>query len=1051
MNPSELAMRNARLTLTVVGGLMVFGAVSYFRLPATEDPQLLIREAVITTSFPGMSAERVERLITKQIEQAVVQVPEIEEIRSVSQPGLSIVVPTIADQHFDLDRVWTDVRQRIERITSTLPDGASPPVLNADFGDVAVLTAALTAPDFDTAKVNQIAKHVRDLLYSVPGTKRVDLLSMQAERIFVEFENARLANLGVSPDELRELISRENIVNSGGMIDLGGRAFFVEPSGNFENLEAVANLLLPLSDGSTVRLADIASIRRSTVDPPEQKAYFNGEPAIILALFMDGDQNTMTYGERARERLEEIAATLPVGFSLEIVTFQAEQVAKAVYGVSFNVLQTLAIVLAVVVFFLGLRTGLIVGAIIPAVMLITLAIMAFTGMSLERMSLATLVIALGLLVDNGIVVAEDFKRRLEEGSGRDEALRRIGSQLSIPLFTSTLTTILVFLPLMMAQHSAGEYTRSISLVVLITLLTSWVLAMTVTPLLCHRFIRERPRNDKSTAPRQTASLSDRLFSWLNQLYETMLRWILRHRALFLGCIGALWILAGVGMGFVPQKFFPDSDRAQLIATIDLPADASSRTTDAAVRAMMRMLRESEDFPHIVNYAAYVGFGGPRFVLSLTPIDPAPNRAFFVFNVDDARHLDGTEAKLRRSFETHFPELRARVAKMFLGPSDSTKLEYQIRGPDADYLFEQAAVLEAMLAKVPGAIDVRHDWENRIPTITVRVDPKRARRADVTSADVAAALEQYFSGRTISEFRERDETFPIVLRAGDTERNDIERMRTVAIFPAKGGAPVTLQQVANIGLENRFARIAREDLSRAITVEARNERLSAEDMDAFLRKQVAEFAAQLAPGFTLVRAGVIKESAAGQAALTANIPLCFASILVLLIAQFNSFRRVAIIALTLPLILIGAVAGLALFGQNFGFMIILALYALVGILMNNAIVLIDRIDIDRTESGLGDFEAVVSACVRRLRPIVMATLTTVVGVAPLVIVGDALFAGMAAAIGLGLLVGTVLTLGVVPALYTLFFRINACDAPRAVPQSPSNTSPHVRSDLQPQSL
>ena len=1032
MNLTLLAFRYQRLTLMIVGALMVLGGVSYFSLPATEDPQLTIREAIITTAYPGMSPERVERLITKPLEEAIVQVPEIEEVRSVSQAGLSIIYPKVYDKYFDLDRIFTDLRDRVRDATPNLPDGTRPPLVNDDFGDVAVVTAALTAPDFETATLVDIANHVRDQLYAIPGTKRVDVLGIQEERIYVEVSNARLAGLGLTVDQLAGILADQNIISSGGEIDSGGRSFVVEPTGNFEDIVQIRQLPIPLPDNAgTIRLGDVAEVHRGTIDPPERKAYFNGEPAIIFSIAMDRGRSVLDYGVIVKKRLHELEATLPVGFQIGIATYQAEQVANAVYGVSINVLQTLFIVLAVVVLFLGLRTGLIVGTIVPAVMLITLAIMAFTGMTLERMSLATLVIALGLLVDNGIVVAEDFKRRLEEGADRDEALRLVGKELTVPLLTSSLTTILVFLPLMLAQHSAGEYTRSISLVILISLLTSWLLAMTVTPLLCHHFIRvEATQSDNPASARD--NFMKRIFHWMDTRYESILRGVLAHRGVFLCLMAALLFSAVAGIAFVPKKFFPDSDRAQITATIDLPAGVSSRVTDDAVRRIFEALDDKDRFPHIGSVSGYVGFGGPRFVLSLTPIDPAPNKAFFVFNVDSPRHLDATEATLREVFLANFPDLQARPAKMFLGPSDSTKLEYQLRGPDADFLFEQATRLEAIFAAIPGAIDIRHDWENRVPKINVEVDQTSARRVGITSADVSASLDQYFSGRVISEFREGDSTFPIIARAEEAERFNLDRLKTLNIYPQRSADPVPLMQIADFRIENEFARIARRDLSRAITVEARNTTLSAEDMDGLVSEEIAAFRQALPPGYELVSEGVIKESAEGQAALTKNVPLCFAIITVLLVGQFNSFKRTAIILITLPLILIGAVAGLYLFRENFGFMIILGLYALMGILMNNAIVLIDRIDIERSEASQSDLEAIVSACVRRLKPIVMTTLTTVVGLSPLIITGDALFAGMSAAIGIGLFVGTVLTLGVVPVLFSLFFGISPSEKKSQLP-------------------
>ena len=1017
MNLSQLAFRYRSVVglLTVI--MMAYGVFSYFTLPAREDPEITIREAVVTTRYPGLSAERVERLITKTLEEAIRQVPEVEEIRSSSMPGVSIIHAEVYARYFNLDQIWDDLRDKVEEAAADLPDGASPPDINDDFGDVAVVTAALTAADFEMRDMFDIAKHIRDQLYGIAGTKRVELHGVQAERIFIETSNARLAELGVDPNVLVETLSDQNIIRPGGEVDTGGRSYIVEPTGNYRSVEDIGETLVRLPGGELVPIRDVANVRRGYVDPPQRKAYYNGEPAIVFAIAMLAGERVLEYAPRVRNRLEAIEASLPAGYQIDLVTYQAEQVEDAVYGVSINVLQTLAIVLAVVVLFLGVRTGLIVGSIVPAVMLVTLAIMGFWGMDLQRMSLATLVIALGLLVDNGIVIAEDFKRRLEEGLDRDEALGKTGGELAIPLLASTLTTILVFLPLMLAQHEAGEYTRAISLVVLITLSTSWLLALTVMPALCHRFIR-RPDPTSEGKP----GLSQRVFDRMNGGYEWLLRRVMRSRVLCL--LGMLGLLAGsvVAIMGAPQKFFPDSDRAQILVYLDLPAGVTAETTDARMQTVFRMLNDRDRFPYVRDYAGYVGYGGPRFVLSLTPIDPAPNKAFLVINIDAFDSMDRAIADLRAAFRTETPDTRARVSRMFLGPTDPGVIQVQVKGPDAGYVFRTADALERIVASVPGTIDIWSDWENRIPKIVVEVDQARARRAGVTSADVARSMERFFSGRPVSEFREGDDIFPIVARAEAVERHDLDRVRTLAVHGQGSGTSVPLVQVADISVRNDYARIEREDLTRTLTVEARNTVMSPEDMVPLIEPRLEELRATLPPGHSIEFDGIITDSAAGRAALAANIPLCVAAMTVLLVAQFNSFKRPAIIFSTIPLLLIGAAIALHAMRADFGFMVILGLFSLAGIIINNAIVLIDRIDIERAADDADPFEAIVTASVRRLRPIIMTTVTTILGLLPLILSRDPLFYGMASVIAFGLMVGTVLTLGVVPILYSLFFGI-----------------------------
>lgn len=1022
MNLTEIAHTRQPVVYMLVAVLMAFGAFSYFDLPAREDPEITVREAVVTTTFPGLSAKRMEQLVTKTIEEHVRQVPELEEVKSTSMPGRSIVHVVIDDSYFHLEQIWDDVRDQVDDARAELPDGADPPRVDDDFGDVAVITAALRSDDWAMRDKYDMAKHIRDQLYTVSGTKRVDLLGVQQERMWIEVENARLAELGIWPDALTRTLQRQNVIRPGGELDSGGRSFLIEPSGNFESAADVADTLIRLPGrADMVALRDLAEVRRGYQDPPQRKAYYNGEPAVIFAISMLDGHSVLDYSTRAKAKIAQLRQELPAGYELDIVTFQADQVEKAVYGVTVNVLQTLGIVLAVVVLFLGLRTGLIVGAIVPTVMLITVAIMGFFEITLQRMSLATLVIALGLLVDNGVVVAEDFKRRLEEGLDRDSALKQVGGELALPLLSSTLTTILVFLPLMLADHVSGEYTRSISLIVLTSLLASWFVAMTVTPLLCHRFIKVDSGTHERTGPGRKPKLdiSHAINNHLKAGYMRLLRRILRIRLIFMAGMLVLLVAAVYAIGQAPSRFFPQSDRAQVLVYLDLPAGVTARTTDRRVKRVFEALNADGHYPQIKDHVAYVGFGGPRFVLSLTPIDPAPNQAFMVLNLEDRSDVEPTIQQLRTMLRDGFPGIFARVTGMYLGPSDSTKIDVQVKGPDAGTVYRTAGEIERILADLPGSHGVRQNWQNRITKIRVEVDQTRARRAGVTSADVAASLEGYFSGRRVTEFREGDDIFPVVARAQGRERTDLDRVKTLSVY-GDDATNVPLLQVADFELVNAFARIHREDMARTVTVEARNRRMTAEDMVPLLQPELAELEAQLPPSHAIEFDGVVAQSKDGRAALAANIPLCLGIIVVLLVVQFNGFARPAIILATIPLVLIGVAIGLHAMDANFGFMPILGIYALAGITVNTAIVLIDRIDIERGQ-GHAPFEAIVVAAGTRLQPVIMTTVTTILGLLPLIVFQDALFFGMASVMAFGLGVATILTLGVVPVLYSLLTR------------------------------
>jgi len=1023
MNLSQLAFRYRPVVLLATVAAMLFGAFSYLSLPTREDPSITVREAVVSTRYAGLPAEQVEEWITKPLETRIRQVGEVEHIRSTSLRGQSLIHVEIQDRYFDLAQIWDDVRQKVEEARSQLPDGTEPPVLNDDFGNVAVVTAALTSEQFTQAEQLQIAEHVRARLYGVEGTRKVELHGVQPERIYIDISESRLANLGLTPVQLASQLSDRNVMSPAGVMESGEQRLALQVSGEFPDLDALRASDIHLPDGGTIRLADLGSVTRGYVDPPTQTAYHNGKRAIVFAISMADGYSVLDYGAAVKSRLDDIKTRLPAGYTLDIMTFQADQVANAVYGVSLSVIQTLTIVLAVVVLFLGVRTGLIVGSTVPAVMLVTLALMGILDMTLQRMSLATLVIALGLLVDNAIVVAEDFKVRLAQGLSRDTALKQTGGELAMPLFSSTLTTILVFLPLMLAEHVSGEYTRSISIVIALSLLTSWLLSLTVVPIWCHRFMK-RPADDPDIGSHQQqpapAALSDRLFRGMSNRYETVLRRCLRHRPLFLLAVVALLVL-GIGlMQIVPKKFFPDSDRQQVLVYLDMPSDSAPSATDQQVQAVSRALTESLD-GRLTEVAAYAGFGGPRFVLSLTPIDPAPNKGFLVLNVAQRDQVAPVMTAVRQLLAQEFPQLSAQVTRMFLGPSDSNLLEILVKGPDREVLYHTAARVAEELRAMPGSRDVRQSWEARIPSLRIQINQAQADRAGVTSADIANSLKGAIDGHTLSQLRQGDTLVPIVLRYPEDVRSRLERLKSMVVYPLSApGEGVPLSQVATIELDDGYYRIDRHDLVRAITIEGRNDGLTAEDMVPHIAPALEELEASLPPGHWIEFNGVVVQSAEGQAAMQANLPLCLGLILILLVAQFNSYKRPLLIVVTIPLVILGVSLGLLALQADFGFMVLLGIYSLAGIIINNAIVLIERIDRERQHEGNNLQEAVILASVRRLRPIIMSAATTILGLLPLIVGKDPLFYAMASAMAFGLGLGTLMSLGVVPVLYTYFF-------------------------------
>jgi len=900
MNLSITALRFQSAVFLVAGLFMAYGLYSYFNLPAREDPEILVREAVVVTTFPGLDAAKVEMLITKPLEEAITSLAELKEIRSTSMDGISIIHPVIDDNYTELGQIFDQLREKILDASASLPEGTNQPFINDDFGDVAIITLALWGEQYEKSELFDYAQHLRDQLLTIPGTKKSEILGVQAEQIFVEYQDAVASQIGISPAQFLSAIQNQNIIRPGGQIDTGDLAFFVTPSGDYQSVNDIAATLLtiPGVDG-LVRLGDIATVSHGYIDPPRNKAFFNGHEALVLTLAMRSDQSVINYSKRASLKIDELRQTLPLGLHFDVITYQADQVSNALSGVTVNMLQTLAIVLIVVIIFLGIRTGLIVGSIIPAVIFATLGLMSVFGLQLERMSLATLIISLGLLVDNGIVISEDFKRRLGEHGDRDLALKQTSSELAFPLLASSFTTIAVFLPLLIAETASTEYTRSISQVILISLSISWVFAMTITTTLCYHFVR-MPVASHSHQAKLNPSLSERIFLGAEQLYGAILLVILRFRWSYALSMIIILLLSAWLMSTIEQKFLPESDRAQILIYVDLPAGVTERTTQARLQSMMNIIDDKTRYPEVLSYAAYVGFGGPRFVLSLAPVDPAPNKGFIVVNVKDIDAAIANIPMLREDFRSALPDVRARVSRMFLGQSDPYVIEIQLKGPDADYLFSKAAELERILLDVPGTIDVWSDWYTKIDHLDVRVDQQAARIAGVTSNDISRLLEQFSSGSPISQFRDGDEVIPIVIRSAGQERSSIDRLRTASVFSSTTGEAIPLSQVARVERTPGFSFIQREDMSRTVTIQGRNPKLTPQDMVPILTPKLAAFNQTLAAGHYTEFDGLLNEINATNAALGATMPLIFAIFLVTLVVQFNGFKRPAVLLLTLPL-------------------------------------------------------------------------------------------------------------------------------------------------------
>jgi multidrug efflux pump subunit AcrB len=997
--------------------IIVGGVYAFTDLPKLEDPLITIREALVVAKYPGMPVEQVERLITRPIEEKIRSMGEIDKIKdSTSKVGGCLIHVIIKDEvpSEQLPATWKLLRNRMSDVKPELPEGTVGPMVDDTFGDTSVATIALWSDGFSMAEMHETARQMRERLNMIKGIQKVDLTGVQDERIYLDVSSARIAQLGIDTADISKSLREQNIVLPAGRINLNDVEIIVETQGQFTSIEEIAEVLIPISGTqASIPLRDIATIRRAYVEPIHNPAYYNGHQAIVLSVFILRGVDAVEFGERLQKKVKEMEDALPWGYRLEFATYQPELIQKAVSGMVLNVIESVGIVLFVVMLLLGFRTGLIVGSFIPLVMLFGILSMRALGIDMERMSLATMIIALGMFVDNAIVVSDDIKVNLETGMERKEAVLKTGGSLAVPLLTSTLTTVFAFGPILLQIGTTGDYTSSLGSVMIILLMGSWFFSMFSSTSMCYWFLKTKPA---AGADKQQGH--DPYQGRFYRFYRGILKLSLRFRFLVLAVTAGIFVLALYALSFVPQAFFPSGDRNQYLVYLDLPAGTRIEETDRTVRKLSAWLQDKAQNPEITGTIAYVGNGGPRFFLSLAPVDPDPFVGFLIVNTETSKEVPELVTRTSQYILNNFPNVRGRVKSMWLGGSETGLFQIRLSGPGIEVLQAQAEQLMAALRKIPGSIDIKQDWNNRVMTAIVDVDQARARRAGVTSEDVANALDFFIDGTTTTNYHEGNVQIPIVGRGVKSERESPESLGTIGIRTSSGGS-VPLNQVADAYTVGVLNRIMRYNQERTITVSAKNQVLKASEIFAALTPTLE--AMDFPKHHFWELGGELEDSAKAQKNLAKWMLPCFGGIVFLLVWQFNSIRRAAIIILTMPLVIVGAVVGLLVMQADFGFMVILGLLALAGSIVNNGIVMIDKIEENRRD-GQTPYDAVINSAVSRFRPILLSVSTTMLGFLPLIVNHDPLFYGMASIMFFGLGIGSLFTLNYVPALYSIFFRV-----------------------------
>ncbi len=1041
MRVTRAAIERNRVTFAVLAVVLFAGIQSYNGMPRAQDPGFVIRTALVVTEFPGASPARVEQLVTDKLEKAIQEMPELDFLESQSKPGISIISVNVQERYKVMRPIWDSLRRKVDRAEQDLPAGARPPRVDDEFSDVFGTLVTLAGDGYSMAELEVVGKEIRDELLLIDDVAKVDLYGVQDERIFVEYTNARLTELGLSPQQLRGILSARNIIDSGGQVRSPAEEIVLEPTGDFESVEDLRRALIPLPSGDLLPLADIARVERDYVDPPTSAVRVNGQASLLLAASMREGGNVVDLGVDIRTTIDRLQGLYPHGIDLSIVQDEGRIVDAKVASFVSNLVQAVAIVLAVMLLSLGLRTGLVVATLIPMAIVLAFIFMPLWGVGIDQMSLAALIIALGLLVDNAIVMSESIMVQMGEGKSRIDAAVSSAGELALPLLISSLTTSAAFLPIYLAKSAVGEYTGSLFKVVTITLLSSWVLALTMIPLLCSLFLRVAKQEEG-------VGFDSRLYRG----YRRLLLLCLARPALTVVAVIAIFVGSLQLFQFVPVIFFPDDDRPTLTAQLKLPFGTPLSATEtvvdrfeqfiadelmvgkaeplppaAGLMATISRLFGNEEPPNgVVDYTTFLGNGGPRFYLGHSPEQSSPAYALMLINTTTRQSTDWAVEKLQR-FGAEIPGLETTIDPLSAGPPGGKPIEVRISGRDYERVFDLVDRFKTYLRSIDGPVDVTDNWGARSKKLMVKVDDDRAQRAGVTNEDVALSLKTMLSGTDVTDFREGDKIIPVTLRSDQAGGVALERFGSVNVFSQATGSSVPIEQVAQAEVQWQPANIQRRD--RLQTVAVRAELLpgySAARVVPEVAAWLEEESASWPLGYSFEIGGEDEASREANESIGVQLPVAGLLIVLLLVAQFNSLRRPAIILLTIPLGLIGVVIGLIVLRASFGFMTMLGVISLAGIVINNAIVLLDRVRVEIEENGRTPQQAIIESAQRRLRPILLTTVTTLGGMIPLYLGGGPLFESMAAAIMVGLVFATLLTLGVVPVLYALLFRVSFAD-------------------------
>jgi multidrug efflux pump subunit AcrB len=991
--------------------ILVFGGLASFSsLGRLEDPEFTIKDAVVVTYYPGASSTEVEQEVTDRIETAIQQLSQVKEIKSKSFPGKSEITVTMKDRFgkAELPQIWDELRRKVGDVQNQLPPGTSPSYVNDDFGDVYGIFLGLSGQGYDYRELKEEAKFLRKELSLVPGVSKVAIGGQQDEHIYIEVSMAKLSQLGISINDIKNALSYKNIVSPAGSVKVGSSSVRIETTGIFNTVEDIKNLLISKDGKALTYLKDIADVYSDFDDTPTSKIRVDGKPALTISVAAASGENVVEVGKRVEARLDELDALLPAGMALEKIYFQPDYVDASIKNFVVSLMQAVGIVIAVLLIFMGFKSGMLIGVILLLTILGTLIFMKLFAIDLQRISLGALIIAMGMLVDNAIVVTEGILVQVQRGIKAKKAAMDVVKQTFWPLLGATVVGILAFAGIGLSNDSTGEYCATLFYVILISLLLSWLLAVTLTPFFCDMVLKPKAGANGE----DEEQYSHPIFI----AYKKALMATIKFRKLTIAALLGLLALSIFAFGFVNQSFFPNSTTPMFYIHYWKPQGTDIRATEADMMKIEKFISAQKGVNQV---STFIGSGASRFMLTYGPEQPNPSYGIFIVKATD---LDAVQKILDDSMAyiaDNFPDNEARSERLKLGPGGGQPIATRVIGDDPKVLREIAGKIEDIMYESGKATNIRNDWRQQTKMVNPNFLEAQARNAGLTRPQINQALEMGVSGTQGGQFRNNDELIPITMRLPNAERNDINSINSIQVWSDINQTYIPLSQLVDkIEPEWEDSLIRRQDRRRTITASADTmPGINANNLFHELRPQIE--AIELPDGYTIEWGGEYEDSTNASSALFSNLPKGIGAMILVCVLLFNAVIQPLIIWLCLPLAIIGVSFGLLIFNGSFGFMALLGLFSLIGMLIKNAVVLIDQIDLEINE-GKEKLKAVVESSLSRVRPVAMGAITTILGMIPLL--GDAFFVDMAITIMSGLAFATVLTLFVVPVLYTMFFKI-----------------------------